>query len=129
MFGFQNLIVYQKALAFTKQARDIAASLPHGQGGMVDQLRRASVSIPLNIAEGVGRFGQDDNHRHFVIARGSAMECAAILDICRTHESMDQERLNTGTALLLEIVRMLTAMAMRSETDQTKTKTKTKTKK
>ena len=128
MFGFQQLIVYQKALSFAKLAQEIVATVPHGQGGLADQLRRASVSIPLNIAEGVGRFGHDDNHRHLAIARGSATECSAILDLCSTFDLVDRARIEAGALLLVEIVRMLTAMVMRPEAGKTKTRTKTKTK-
>jgi four helix bundle protein len=48
-----------------------------------DQLERASSSIVLNIGEGAGRFSGPDQARFFVIARGSATECAAVLDVLR----------------------------------------------
>jgi hypothetical protein len=46
-----------------------------------DQLRRAALSVPLNIAEAAGRSSQPDAARHYAIARGSTMECAAVLDV------------------------------------------------
>lgn len=46
-----------------------------------DQLDRASTSIPLNIAEGNGKYTPKDRCRFFDIARGSAFECAAVLDV------------------------------------------------
>jgi four helix bundle protein len=51
-----------------------------GEGDLKDQFRRASISIPLNIAEASGKVSPSDRGRFFAIARGSAMECAAILD-------------------------------------------------
>jgi four helix bundle protein len=53
----------------------------HGQGDLRDQLRRASSSIPLNIAEASGKTGRADRAHFHAIARGSALECAAILDV------------------------------------------------
>ncbi|MCL4820489.1 MAG: four helix bundle protein [Vicinamibacteria bacterium] len=53
---------------------------PHGSG-LGDQLRRASSSIVLCLAEGVGRTSRKDQARLFAMARGSALECVAILDL------------------------------------------------
>jgi four helix bundle protein len=50
--------------------------------GLADQLRRASLSIPLNIAEGSGKTTGPDQRRFYAIARGCALECAAIIDAC-----------------------------------------------
>ena len=57
--------------------------MPRGNSGLSDQLRRASLSTPLNIAEGSGKPTAADRKRFCGIARGSAMECSAILDACR----------------------------------------------
>ena len=54
------------------------------RAGLVDQLDRASTSIPLNIAEENGKFTGADRCRFFDIARGSALECAASLDVLRS---------------------------------------------
>ena len=81
-----------------------------GDGPLIDQLRRASMSIPLNIAESAGRPGPDDRARFCAIARGSAMECSAILDVCRIQRGYDEEKIKSGKALLLRIVEMLTKM-------------------
>ena len=54
---------------------------PRGQADLRDQLQRASTSIPLNVAEASGKTGTADRARFCAIARGSALECAAILDV------------------------------------------------
>ena len=65
------------------------------------------LSVPVNIAEGVGRTSVADRRRYYAIARGSAMECAAILDACRVLSVASPIRLAAGRSLLLRIVQML----------------------
>jgi four helix bundle protein len=105
MFHFQTLDVYKCAIAFTPKVYLIASGL---DAEMASQLRRAALSITLNIAEGTGRFDRDQR-RFLIIARGSALECAAILDVAmalgRNHEQAKE-----SNALLLRVVSMLTKM-------------------
>lgn len=77
----EKLDIYQHALAFVVTAHETAAALPAKRGDLGDQLRRASTSIALNIAEGAGEFAPVEKARLYRIARRSAVECAAILDI------------------------------------------------
>jgi hypothetical protein len=76
MFHFQTLDVYRCAVAFLPLGYALAAL---GDGERASQLRRAALSINLTIAEGTGRFGKDER-RFLVMARRSALECAAVLD-------------------------------------------------
>lgn len=81
-FEFQNWSVYEKALEFVINAQVLCHQLPKDSAtGLRDQLRRASQSIPLNIAEGSSRDGKKDKMNFWRIARGSVFECVAILDI------------------------------------------------
>jgi four helix bundle protein len=109
-FGFERLDVYQAAIRFVALTHGLVERFPSGNSGLTEQLRRASVSIPLNIAEGAGRTGHGDVKRHRTIARGSAMECAAILDVCRALKLAPPEQLDDARALLIRIVQMLTKM-------------------
>ena len=77
---------------------------------LVDQLRRASMSIPLNIAESAGRTTAGDRARFFAVARGSAMECNAILDVCRVQGRFPEDTLARGKGVLLRSVGMLTKL-------------------
>jgi four helix bundle protein len=76
MFHFRTLDVYRCAVELLPKAYSIATSL---DGEMASQLRRAALSVSLNIAEGTGRFDRDQR-KFLVTARGSALECAAVLD-------------------------------------------------
>ncbi|MBK7858452.1 MAG: four helix bundle protein [Archangiaceae bacterium] len=110
MFGFQRLDVYQRAVEFLALASEIAACVPRGNAVLLDQLRRAATSIPLNIAEGTGRTTPADTARSFAIARGSAMECAAALDALRVLKLVENERHRQGMELLERVVAMLSRM-------------------
>jgi four helix bundle protein len=77
MFHFQSLDVYKCAIAFLPEAYALAAVAPNAE--FASQLRRAALSINLNIAEGTGRFDRDQR-KFLTTARGSALECGAILD-------------------------------------------------
>jgi four helix bundle protein len=109
MFGFQRLDVYRASTEFLAAASKLAAQCPRGQGGLTEQMRRAALSIPLNIAEGSGKFGRDAL-RFYGIARGSALECAAILDALEAMGSMDGKSVTDARDLLERIVSMLTRM-------------------
>ncbi len=123
MFSFENLKVYQRSVELLAVAARIIAGMPRGSGFLVDQRKRASLSIAATIAEGAGRPGDADERRHFGIARGSAMESVVLLDACRIYGYADGTLLTEGRGLLHEIVRMLTVM---SRSPQSKSKSKSK---
>jgi len=79
MWDFQKLEVYQKSKNFCKE---ITATLGEKRFDRTtnDQLRRASFSIMLNIAEGTSRFSNKDRKNFFLVARGSTFECVAIME-------------------------------------------------
>ena len=83
MFNFENLKVYQMSIDFVNYIYEITKKFPKDElFGLTNQLRRASVSIPLNIAEGSSRTGKD--FKHFLsLSRGSCFECVAITTIAK----------------------------------------------
>ena len=109
-FAFERLDVYQRAIAFLVVAARIISELPGGNASLTDQLRRAALSVPVNLAEGVGRSRVADRRRHYAIARGSAMECAAILAACRALQLASPDLLGHGRSLLLRVVKMLSKL-------------------
>jgi four helix bundle protein len=108
-FDHEKLRVYQRALSFVAWAEQLLTELPKNLAGH-NQLDRASTSIPLNIAEGNGKFHSADRCRFFDIARGSALECAACLDVLVAKNRLTTERVSTGRAILLETVSMLVGL-------------------
>jgi len=92
--------------------QDVIDLFPPGRAYLADQLRRASSSVPANIAEGAGELTKRDKARFYRIARRSATECAAHLDVCRTLERTDSSRYDACRSLLLRIVAMLVRMAV-----------------
>jgi len=107
----ERLDVYKCAIEFLALSVKIIAVLPLGYAFLADQFKRAALSIPLNIAEGVGKpNGSADGKRSYNIARGSAMECGAILDSLRVLDIADSELIRQGKQLLVRVVAMLTRM-------------------
>lgn len=110
MFEFEKLTVYQKAKAFDKISLAFVCSNPYIDKVLSNQLKRASLSIPLNIAEGTGRYSNADRRNFYVIARGSAFECAAIFDILRDRENINAELYQDFYRKAEELSMMLFAM-------------------
>ena len=110
MLSFQKLDVYQCAIEFVALATDMAKAIPRGYGALGDQLRRSAFSVPLNIAEAAGRASDADAARHYAIARGSAMESAAVLDVVRCLGALEEGKHRRGLELLSRIVAMLTKL-------------------
>jgi four helix bundle protein len=110
MLNFQKLDVYQRSIQFLSLAAQVAEHSSKGNATLVDQLRRAASSIPLNIAEAAGRTGRADMARAYAIARGSAMECAAALDALALLRVVDVQTKERGDRLLQAVVEMLTKM-------------------
>jgi len=107
----EDLDAYRVAIEFLAVAATLLAQYPRGHAGIADQLRRAALSIPLNIAEGYGKRGRDDRARFYDIARGSAHECGAILDASKVLGIVNEETFGRGKALLYRVVSMLVKMA------------------
>jgi four helix bundle protein len=109
MFGFQRLDVYRASAQFLAVGSQLADRVPRGLGDLSDQFRRAALSVPLNIAEASGKFARDAS-RSYVIARGSALECAAILDAMEAIGTFAALDLKEPRELLERIVSMITRL-------------------
>jgi four helix bundle protein len=110
MLDHEKLDVYQCALRFAALAFQILEKMPRGHAELSDQLRRATLSIPLNIAEGAGKPGDGDRSRFHAIARGSAMECGAVLDMLSLQALAEPDVVIEAKSLLVRIVAMLSKM-------------------
>ena len=110
MLSFQRLDVYQRAIEFLALVGDISGELPKGHAERSDQLVRAAESVVRNIAEGAGRWSEADSAKHYKIARGEAMECAASLDVMKLRMLVATERYENGIRFLESVVAILTKM-------------------
>ena len=106
----ENLNVYQISIEFLSLAFSTIKEIPTGYSFLCDQLKRASLSIPLNIAEGAGRYSKQDQAKFYKIARGSANECAAIFDVIQTTKIVKNVNWQKAKELLFQIVSMLSKM-------------------
>ena len=110
MLPHERLDVYRRAIELLALSSTLQGAWSRGHPALADQLNRAVLSIPLNIAEGVGKTSARDRARFHAIARGSAMECAAIFDVARVLKLSDEEALHRAKELTVRIVAMLTRM-------------------
>jgi four helix bundle protein len=108
-FDHEKLEVYQESLRFVGWITDLLERVPKSLA-VHTQLDRASTSIPLNIAEGSGKWTIPDRCRFFDTARGSALECAAALDVLVVKKVLHSEATHGGKEMLLSIVAMLVGL-------------------
>jgi four helix bundle protein len=113
MLSFQKLHVYQRSIEFLALTIELIRGLPKGHAELADQLLRAAQSQPRNIAEGAGRRSAVDQARFYAIARGSAMESAAVIDTLRVMSRIEEQQYVQAMELLEAIVAMLTRMTDR----------------
>jgi len=108
-FIFRNLIVWQKAMEFVRLVYGLARQLPAEERyALADQLRRAAVSVPSNIAEGNGRASNKDYAHFLSIARGSLYETITQLELAR--ELGYVAEFDAVVPVAEEVSRMLTSM-------------------
>ena len=110
MFDFEKLDVYQvvkdqniKVLKFLEISVSIDPYLK-------DQLKRASISILLNLTGGTGRMSVNDKKHFYTAARGSVFECVALLDLLHEMELVDNEFYKDIYAGFEQASKMLLAM-------------------
>lgn len=114
MFDFEKLLVYAKAKNFNLLIQKFLKKNTLDNATR-NQLRRASLSIALNIAEGSGRRTKADKKNFLVISRGSTFECVAILDIIKDEGDLSEKEFDLFYTLADELSRMLYAMIQRYE--------------
>ena len=104
-FDHEKLKVYHATITFVAWASDLLTDIPKSLS-VHNQFDRASTSIPLNIAEGNGKYTSADRCRFFDNARGSTLECAACLDVLVAKSLVEQAVAMAGKGMLIEIVSM-----------------------
>ncbi len=110
-FDFENLDVYKKAVAWASTVEAFGKELRSKTSyALIDQLTRAALSIPLNIAEGNGRWHKAEKRQFLWIARGSVFECVPILQVLRTNNLIEETTHLEFRAQLIEIGKMINGL-------------------
>jgi four helix bundle protein len=112
-FDHEKLEVYRDSIVFVAWLSELLGGVAR-LGDVKDQLDRASTSVVLNIAEGNGKYSLKDRCRFFDTAHGSALECAAGLDVLVAKRKLSFEQIRPGKERLPRIVRMLMGLIKRN---------------
>ena len=113
MSSYRDLKVYQKSYEVAKTIyKDVCPKLPNDeQYGLVSQLKRAATSIPLNIAEGYGKYvGGKELVRFLVMARGSCSEMSVLIDFIKDFEFINENQHNYLIKTYDEVGKMITGL-------------------
>jgi four helix bundle protein len=105
---YDNTLIYQQAMELIDVVRVVTRGLPAGYAFLADQIRRAGSSVSLTFAEGYGKESAKDQRRFFMMARGSACEVAAALDVGYRLGVIDKDQHTQGRELCDHLARMLT---------------------
>lgn len=118
MNSFRNLNVYIKAKELVAKVYELLKKFPkEEQYALCDQMRRAAVSIPSNIAEGCGRETQKDQTHFLTIANGSLMEILSQLDVACDLGYITREEFETMEVLINDEGKMICGMIRKRKGD------------
>ena len=109
-FDHERLDVYQVSVRTVALVYAGLDRTPRGFADLAAQTKRAAFSVPLNIAEAAGEFSKPEKRRIFRIARRSATECAAALDLLQAVGAIQEKELESIRVALDRVVAMLTAL-------------------
>jgi four helix bundle protein len=112
-FDHDRLEAYMAAVDMVALTQAIVGAFPPGHADLADQLKRASTSIALNIAEGAGEYSRADKARFFAWPSGRRPSARPFSMSRRTLAIISRERFETGRALLLRVVSMLIKMVQK----------------
>lgn len=116
-FDHERLQAYQSSLDFIRWSEPVLERLPK-TASVCSQLDRARTSIPLNIAEGNAKFTPADKCKYFDTAHGSAVECAACLDVIFLKQSLNATELEEGKTILSSVVGLLVGLIKSKQPDR-----------
>jgi four helix bundle protein len=115
-FPFENLKAYQVSLDWVEAAEQLCnRSKNELTRAFVDQLQRAALSIPLNLAEGNGRWHAAEKRQFFWIARGSVFECVPLIEILKRKKLISDVDYEKARDQLDHLGRMLTKLVQAHE--------------
>jgi len=111
IFGFENLAAYQRAMDFVDHVYELLKKFPREeQFALCDQLRRAAVSVPSNMAEGLSRFSNKEEIHFLEISYASLMECYCQLNIAFRRGYISEVDLSQAKDEIVNIARPLSGL-------------------
>ena len=111
IFGFENLAAYQRALDLVDKVYDLMKGFPSEEKfALCDQLRRAVVSVPSNIAEGLGRMSGKEQVRFIEISYGSLMEVYCQLTIAKRRQYITEDQFRDLAEIIESIAKPLSGL-------------------
>ena len=111
-FKFERLEVWKRSTDWANEVFDVAQALPKEyQYSIGEQLRRASLSVPTNIAEGVGRDGIKEEKYFYRVAKGSVYEVVSLLVMAGKRGCLERENYKLLYAEANELAAMLTSLS------------------
>jgi four helix bundle protein len=114
MFKFERLAVWHKSIDLYEQISLVSRSIhPQDQSSLGDQVRRASLSVSTNIAEGTGRNSQRESRYFFNVAKGSVYEVVSLLRVLKLRRYFKEEQHEILYSQCDEIARMITGLIKR----------------
>ena len=116
--SYKDLIVWQKAMDMTELLYCIAKKLPKEETyALSDQMRRAAISIPSNIAEGFGRNSKKEYLQFLYIANGSICELETQLTLCVRINYLEENEIQPIISLLSEIGKIIMTITKKLSSD------------
>ncbi len=92
MFDFEKLNVYKKAKELNREVLKFLKERKQIDSYLRDQLRRASISVVINIAEESGKYSKADKKNYYTISRGSVYECVSLFEIIFEENQLTKEQ-------------------------------------
>ena len=107
-FFYRKLLVYQHAMMLLEDVYQLTKKFPSSEmHGLTNQIQRAAISIPSNIAEGMGRFSIKDRIRFIDISNGSLMEVMCQLEVAHRLGYISDEELQIQETKIATIAKMV----------------------
>ena len=111
-FKFERLDVWKRSTEWANEVFDVAQALPQDyQYSLGEQLRRAALSVPTNIAEGAGRDGEKETKYFYRIAKGSVYEVVSLLVMAGKRGCLERENYKNLYSEANELAAMLTSLS------------------
>jgi len=107
MFDFEKLDVYRKAKVLNRDVLGLLRGNKDIDSYIKDQLRRASISVVINIAEGSGKFSKADKRNFYTTARGSVYECVSLVEMIFEENKITKEEFDGFYQKFEELSKML----------------------